>query len=145
MEQSRNKLITEAYAAFNRRDIDSVLALMASDVNWPNGMEGGRLVGHDLVRAYWIRQWGVLSPRVDPVGLEEDRTGSRGGTRPSSGSRPIGQCSCGPFRSAVYSFKGDLIDRMDIRDASDPLRQEFPMTMLSPQQRANRDTLDSRQ
>ena len=55
MQNSKSTLIAEAYAAFNRRGIDSVLALMASDVNWPNGMEGGQLVGHDQVRAYWTR------------------------------------------------------------------------------------------
>ncbi len=118
MEQSRNKLITEAYTAFNRRDVDSVLALMASDVNWPNGMEGGRLVGHDQVRAYWIRQWGVLNPRVDPVGFGEDETG-RVVVHVHQVVRDLsGRVLVDHFVQHVYSFKGDLIERMDIREDS---------------------------
>ena len=51
------ELLRRAYAAFNARDIDGALALMHPDVDWPNGMEGGREHGHDAVRAYWERQF----------------------------------------------------------------------------------------
>jgi hypothetical protein len=63
------------YAAFNARDIDTVLATMHPDVDWPNGMEGGRIHGRDGVRAYWTRQWSLLNPRVDPVQVSEDDFG----------------------------------------------------------------------
>jgi hypothetical protein len=63
------------YAAFNARDIDTVLATMHPDVDWPNGMEGGRVHGRDGVRAYWTRQWSLLNPRVDPVQVSEDDFG----------------------------------------------------------------------
>ncbi len=43
-------LLTKSYAAFNARDIEAVLAVMHVDVDWPNGMEGGRVLGHDEVR-----------------------------------------------------------------------------------------------
>jgi hypothetical protein len=39
-EQRLRKL----YAAFNARDIDTALAGMSDDVDWPNGGEGGREV-----------------------------------------------------------------------------------------------------
>ena len=29
------------YRAFNARDIDAGLAVLAADVDWPNGMDGG--------------------------------------------------------------------------------------------------------
>jgi hypothetical protein len=63
------------YAAFNARDIDTVLDTMHPDVDWPNGMEGGRIHGRDGVRAYWTRQWSLLNPRVDPVQVSEDDFG----------------------------------------------------------------------
>jgi hypothetical protein len=115
--ESRSKLPTDAYAAFNRRDIDSIFALMAPEVNWPNGMEGGRLIGYDQVRAYWTRQWGILNPRVDPVGIEEDETGCvvvdvHQVVHDLSGNLVVDQ-----FIQHVYSFQGDLIERMDIREA----------------------------
>ncbi len=40
--QAKRELLTAAYAAFNQRQIEVVLAMMHSDVDWPNGMEGGR-------------------------------------------------------------------------------------------------------
>ena len=33
-------------------------------------MEGGREHGHDAVRAYWTRQFGLIDSRVEPVGFE---------------------------------------------------------------------------
>lgn len=57
----------QAYRFFNQRDIDSLLAMMADDVDWPNGWEGGYVKGHDAVRAYWTRQWKELDPAVDPL------------------------------------------------------------------------------
>lgn len=67
-------LITKTYAAFNARDIDAVLAVMHADVDWPNGWEGGRVLGHDEVRKYWTRQWKMIDPSVTPERfvMEED-------------------------------------------------------------------------
>jgi ketosteroid isomerase-like protein len=59
-------LLTKSYAAFNARDIEAVLAVMHVDVDWPNGMEGGRVIGHDEVRKYWTRQWSMIDPTVTP-------------------------------------------------------------------------------
>jgi hypothetical protein len=68
--------LRDLYQAFNERDIDTVLAALAPDVDWPNGMDGGREIGHEAVRAYWTRQWGVINPRVDPVSVIEFPDGS---------------------------------------------------------------------
>lgn len=68
-------LLAEVYREFNARRIDAVLARMSRDVDWPNGMEGGRVHGHDEVRAYWTRQWGMISPHVEPVAFVKDDTG----------------------------------------------------------------------
>jgi ketosteroid isomerase-like protein len=61
------ELLRYAYAAFNARNIDAALATMHPDVDWPNGMEGGRVVGHEAVRQYWTRQWTLVDPHVEPV------------------------------------------------------------------------------
>jgi hypothetical protein len=42
---------------------------MASDVEWPNGWEGGYVHGHEGVRDYWSRQWAEIDPTVTPVGF----------------------------------------------------------------------------
>ncbi|WP_198543417.1 nuclear transport factor 2 family protein [Pseudofrankia sp. BMG5.36] len=66
--------IGDLYAAFNARDVDSVLAALTDDVRWANGWEGGEVVGHAAVRDYWARQWAVVDPRVEPrtVGVSPD-------------------------------------------------------------------------
>lgn len=69
------ELIKKAYAAFNRRDIDGALSTMTPDVDWPNGMEGGRVHGYEGVRPYWTRQWGMINPHVEPVTFDEDASG----------------------------------------------------------------------
>jgi ketosteroid isomerase-like protein len=68
-------LVTRAYAAFNARDIEAALTLMQPDVDWPNGMEGGRVQGHEGVRDYWTRQWTLIDPRVEPRGFSTDEEG----------------------------------------------------------------------
>ena len=67
--QDFKKILERIYAAFNARDIDSALQFMHSDVDWPNGMEGGRVYGHDGIRNYWTRQWVLIDPHVNPLGF----------------------------------------------------------------------------
>ena len=64
------------YAAFNRRDADGVLAMMAGDVDWPNAWKGGCLVGREAVRDYWTAQWAEIDPRVEPLSVVERPDGS---------------------------------------------------------------------
>jgi ketosteroid isomerase-like protein len=72
---SERDLLAHIYAAFNNRDIDAVLAVMHPEVDWPNGMEGGRVHGHAAVRDYWTWQWGVIDPHVEPRRFTTDEAG----------------------------------------------------------------------
>jgi hypothetical protein len=72
---SEEELLRRAYAAFNARDIDAAVALMHPDVDWPNGMDGGRERGRDAVRAYWTRQFELIDSHVEPVGFDVDDEG----------------------------------------------------------------------
>jgi hypothetical protein len=110
------ELLAAAYAAFNRRDIDAVFALMIPQVDWPNGMEGGRVHGHDEVRAYWTRQWSLVDPHVEPVGMAPDEDGRivvdvHQVVRDLSGKVLFDQ-----MLQHVYTVRAGLIERMDIRD-----------------------------
>ena len=69
-------VLRRAYEAFNARDIEAALELMHADVDWPNGMEGGRVAGRDAVRAYWTRQFGMIDSRVDPSPSPRPTTGA---------------------------------------------------------------------
>lgn len=109
-------LIKKAYAAFNARDIDGALATMTPDVDWPNGMEGGTVHGHDGVRAYWTRQWGVLDPHVEPKKIESDSSG-----RIVVGVHQVvlelsGKLLLDRMVEHVYTMKNGLIQSMEIHE-----------------------------
>jgi hypothetical protein len=74
MSEDRD-ILAKVYQAFNARDVETVLAYMHPEVDWPNGWEGGRVFGHEGVRDYWTRQWKAINPHVDPVGFDTDQSG----------------------------------------------------------------------
>jgi len=113
--QSKPELLTAVYAAFNQRDMDRVLALMRPDVDWPNGMEGGRVHGRDEVRAYWRRQWGILDPHVEPVRIEDNEAGSTVVDVHQVVRDLEGKILKDQIVQHVYSFRDGLIERMEIR------------------------------
>ncbi len=110
---SRREILTATYAAFNRRDIETTLALMSLNVDWPNGMEDGRLHGCGEVRAYWKRQWGISDPHVDPVRMEDDETGNTVVEVHQLIRDLCGNILKDQIVQHVYSF---LIEHMDIRN-----------------------------
>ncbi|MET0616379.1 MAG: nuclear transport factor 2 family protein [Luteibacter sp.] len=64
------RMLRDMYAHFNARDIDGVFAVLTDDVAWANGMDGGHEHGKEAVRAYWTRQWQMVSPHVEPVSFD---------------------------------------------------------------------------
>jgi ketosteroid isomerase-like protein len=69
------ELLRAAYAAFNARDIDAALAIMAPDVTWPRAFKGGFVRGPEEVRAYWTEQWSEIDGRVEPVAFHSEGSG----------------------------------------------------------------------
>ena len=75
MSSEGDARLVALYAAFNARDVDRVLAALHPDVDWPNGLEGGRVHGRAAVREYWTRQWTTIDPRVEPRGFATEADG----------------------------------------------------------------------
>ena len=109
-------LLKRAYAAFNARDLDGALATMQPDVVWPNGMEGGVVHGHDGVRAYWTRQWGIINPHVDPVSFTPDGCGRIAVNVHQVARDPSGNVLLDRMVEHVYTLKDGLIQSMDIHE-----------------------------
>ena len=108
------RIIRRAYTAFNARDIDAALATMAPDVDWPNAIEGTRLVGHDAVRAYWEGQFREFSPHVEPVGFRT-LDGGRVAVDVDQTVRPLDGDVISEERVVhVYAFRDGLVARMEI-------------------------------
>ena len=112
----QRELLTLVYGAFNRRDMDPLLAVMHPEVEWPNGMEGGWVHGREEVRAYWTRQWGMLDPRVEPVRFCDDGDGRIAVDVHQVVHDLKGNVLLDRMVQHVYQVRDSLILRMDIRE-----------------------------
>ncbi|MGB8988488.1 MAG: nuclear transport factor 2 family protein [Candidatus Sulfotelmatobacter sp.] len=115
-EEANVALLKRAYEAFNARDLKAALATMKTDVEWPNGMEGGTVHGHIGVREYWARQWKILDPLVEPRNFATDATGRvvvevHQVVRDLTGKELLNR-----MVEHVYSINGGLIQNMEIRE-----------------------------
>ena len=109
-------LLERVYAAFNARDIDSALQFMHSDVDWPNGMEGGRVYGHEGIRDYWTRQWGLIDPLVTPLGFVTTNDG-RVDVEVHQVVRDLdGNVLKDAIVHHIYTFEDGLIKAMEINE-----------------------------
>jgi len=104
------------YSAFNARDLETLLASMTPDVDWPNGWEGGRLVGRDEVRDCWLRQWVAIDATVEPMAITERPDGSIEVTVRQIVRDLAGTVLTDREVAHVYTFLGDLVCRMDIEE-----------------------------
>ncbi len=110
-------LINEAYAAFNRRDVEGTLALMTETVSWPKASEGGRVTGKEEIGRYWRRQWANFDPHVEVLKVIERENG-----RAEVKVRQIVRTLEGDVLSDselwhIHTIEGVLIARMDILEA----------------------------
>ena len=119
------KILERLYERFNARDIDGVLASLADDVAWANGMDGGHVQGHAGVREYWTRQWDQVSPRVEPVGFRRMTDGAvfaevRQSVFDLEGKPLQGQTHGLKDKTVghVFRFRDSKVTRFDIEDVA---------------------------
>jgi hypothetical protein len=116
-------VLKRMYDRFNARDIDGVLAALADDVTWANGMDGGHVHGRRAVREYWTRQWAIVSPHVEPVSFDKATDGTvvvkvQQSVRDLEG-RPLQDQTHGlrdKVVGHVFRFQEGKVTRFDIRD-----------------------------
>jgi ketosteroid isomerase-like protein len=114
---AETELLQRVYAAFNRREIETVLAEMQADVDWPNGMEGGRVLGKAAVRDYWTRQFEVLDPNVEPKAFTRETDGRLAVHVHQVVRDKAGKLLADQMVEHVYEIRDGLIQSMQIRDA----------------------------
>jgi nuclear transport factor 2 (NTF2) superfamily protein len=100
------------YQAFNDRDLDAVLAAMTPDVDWPNGWEGGRLVGREEVRRYWERQWSDVRATTIVTTISERADGTVAARVRQVFRDPVGTVLARSDVVHVFEFEGTLVKRM---------------------------------
>jgi hypothetical protein len=72
---SNQQFLQNLYDAFNKREIETIIAFMQPDVKWANGLEGGFVYGRDAVREYWTNQFKIIQPQLEPLDYETDDDG----------------------------------------------------------------------
>ncbi len=110
------ELISQAYAAFNKRDIDATLMLMSENVSWPKASEGGRVIGKHDVREYWTRQWAEFDPRVDVVEVVDGDAGKTDVKVHQLVKNLKGDVLSDIELWHIYTIANGLIERMDIKE-----------------------------
>jgi hypothetical protein len=108
-------MIAQAYSAFNRRDIDSALALMRENVSWPKASEGGRVVGKEEIRSYWTRQWKEFDPHVEPLEVIDQEGGITEVKVHQLVKSLGGEVLSDSEVWHVYTIANGLIERMDLK------------------------------
>jgi NAD(P)-dependent dehydrogenase (short-subunit alcohol dehydrogenase family) len=114
-QEDSAEIVRRAHAAFNDREIDTGVALMDADVDWPNVPDGGFVHGRDEVRRHWTEQFSKADPRV-----EIDDVRERGDGRVEAQVRqtirgPDGQELPEEHATHVFTMAGDRIKRMEVR------------------------------
>lgn len=110
----RKALLTDLYEAFNRKDVEAVVAALHPEIDWPNFLDGGRLKGREAVRAYWERQFAIITPEAMPISYQTLPDGRMAVTihyvvRAVEG----GGLWTDETTSNIYSFKDGMVLKMD--------------------------------
>jgi ketosteroid isomerase-like protein len=114
MDDERERLLRALYEAFNRRDIEAVLAALHPDVDWPNAWEGGRLQGRDAVREYWTRQFAAIVGHVEPQGFSVGEDGRVAVAVHQVVRSHAGALLADQNVTHVYALRDGLVERMDV-------------------------------
>ena len=69
---SNQQFLQKLYEAFNKREIEKIIAKIHPDVKWANGLEGGFVYGRDAVREYWTNQFKAIQPELENLKFEMD-------------------------------------------------------------------------
>ncbi len=119
------ELLRRTYDLFNARDIEGVLTALADDVVWANGMDGGHVYGQEALRAYWTRQWSIVSPHVEVVSFRRTADGAivaevRQSVRDLDGKPLHGQTHGLTDKTVghVFHFREGKVARFDIEDTA---------------------------
>ena len=112
-----NELLQRIYEGFNRRDIPAVLAHLAEDVDWANGMDGGHVHGREAIRDYWTKQWAAIQPEVHPLQITERGDGSTAVEVHQVVRDLEGKLLLDETVRHVFRIEAGLVTRFDIENA----------------------------
>ncbi len=110
-------IVRRLYAAFNERNIPDAVALMAEEVDWANGMDGGHVHGREAVREYWSKQWAAIQPHVEPLDIAHHEGGATAVDVHQVVHDLEGKLLLDERVRHVFRFQSGLVVRFDIENA----------------------------
>jgi len=113
----RVALLKRLYEAFNRKDLDVLLASAHPEIDWPDFVSGGRIKGREALREYWTHQFGLVDPDATPIEFRELPDG-RIWVKLHYLIRAVGGgIWADEIRTNTVRFRDGLVDRMDWDEA----------------------------
>ena len=116
MDEATDRLLRRAYEAFNARDLDAALSTMHADVDWPNAIEGGRVVGQGEIRRYWFAQFADADPKVEPKTIRQLPDGRIEVSVHQVVRDLEGNVLSEGDVAHIYSLRDGLVERMEIAE-----------------------------
>ena len=113
-------LLTKAYEAYNRRDFDAFSASLHPRIDWPDQIAGGRLIGHEAIRAYWARNDQMIQVESAPVAFTQLADGRTCVDVNQVVRNRAGQVWSDQCVRHCYTLHDGLISRMDMVDDKEP-------------------------
>jgi len=112
--EDAHALLTKVYEAYNRRDFDAFSAFLTPDVDWPNQIQEGRLVGLDALAAYWAANDKVIRVDSAPVSFAELPDGRVAVDVNQIVRNLAGQIWSDSCVRHVFSLRDGKVSRMDV-------------------------------
>ncbi len=94
---------------------------MTPDVSWPKASEGGKVIGKEEIRAYWIRQWSEFDPHVEPLSIAVDAEGKIRVSVHQLVKSLQGDILSDSEVLHVFTMKNGLIASMDLPNEGEPI------------------------
>ncbi len=118
VQADHRELLLQAYAAYNRQDLEALVALVSDNVDWPD--DGGRLHGKDEVRAYWTEQWARTRTHDEPVAFSRRDDGRIAVLISQVVRSPDGSVISEGHFLHLHRLEGNRIARLDIEAHLEP-------------------------
>ena len=118
VQADHRELLLQAYAAYNRQDLEALVALVSDNVNWPD--DAARLHGKDEVRAYWTEQWARTRAHDEPVTFSQRNDGRIAVHISQVVRSPNGSVISRGHFLHLHRLEGGRIARMDIEAHLEP-------------------------
>lgn len=111
--------ILELYRAFNGRDLDGFLRMLAPQIDWTNELDDSRVIGKDALRAHMLDQAATRYTPIHVTLLNDGRVAVLV-------QRAIGSGAAGFDTRARHTFQleNDLVVRMDSQPKLGPVEDE---------------------